>query len=59
MNDFPEGTYFIELKHVYDGWSVAVLPDGTAINRWTPEQRQYQATQDFINRSEKAIGDKL
>ena len=26
--------YLIELRGVYDGWSVRVLKDGTRINRW-------------------------
>ena len=28
---------FIELRGVYDGWSVAVLKDGRKINRWRGE----------------------
>jgi hypothetical protein len=34
MNDFPEGTIYIEIQGLYDGWSIAKLPDGTLINRW-------------------------
>lgn len=26
--------HLIELRGVYDGWSVAVMKDGTRINRW-------------------------
>lgn len=26
--NFPEGTIFIELKGVYEGWAVAKLPTG-------------------------------
>ena len=26
--------YLIELRGVYDGWSVAVMTDGTRVNRW-------------------------
>lgn len=25
---------YIELRHVYDGWSIAHLKDGTWVNRW-------------------------
>lgn len=27
--------HLIELSGVYDGWSVAVMKDGTRVNRWT------------------------
>lgn len=26
--------HLIELRGVYDGWSVAVMKDGTRVNRW-------------------------
>lgn len=45
----------IEYPEVYDGWSVAVMRDGTLVNRWAdpehPErprhgyERRYEATQ--------------
>ena len=52
MNDdiYPEGTIFIELRGVYDGWSVAKLPDGELINRWIEKDRRYQRTQNYINK---------
>ncbi len=48
--------YLIELRGVYDGWSIKVLKDGTAINRWADEdgkpvegyERRWQLTQDAI-----------
>ena len=48
-NDFPEGTTLIEIREIYDGWSVAKLPDGTLINRWDKGTRRYVATQQWIN----------
>ena len=29
--------HLVELRGVYDGWSVAVMKDGTKINRWANE----------------------
>ncbi|AYG02384.1 hypothetical protein [Gryllotalpicola protaetiae] len=50
--------HLIELPGVYDGWSVAVLKDGTYVNRWAYEddparplegyERRYRATQECI-----------
>lgn len=48
MIDYPEGTIFIEIRDIYDGWSVAQLQDGTLINRWEPEDRRYLPTQKWI-----------
>lgn len=41
---------FHELRDVYDGWSVAELPDGTLLNRWTEGTRRHAITQDYIDR---------
>ena len=35
---------FIELREVYDGWSIAVLEDGTAHNRWPEGDKRHDAT---------------
>ena len=43
-------TLFIEIRGIYDGWSVKQLPDGTLANRWPVGDRRYQPTQDWINR---------
>ena len=48
-NDFPKGTTLIEIRKIYDGWSVAKLPDGTLVNRWDKGTRRYVATQQWIN----------
>lgn len=46
--DTSQLDYYIEIRGVYDGWSVAKMKDGSYINRWEPEDRRYQVTQDFI-----------
>lgn len=42
--------HYIEVREIYDGWSVAVLKDGTHINRWDPHEEPYRfaATNKFI-----------
>ena len=47
-DDFPEGTVLIELRNVYDGWSVARLPDGTLVNRWEKGTRRHSLTEEYI-----------
>ena len=47
-DDFPEGTIFRELSEIYDGWSIAQLPDGTMINRWDKGTRRYVATEQWM-----------
>ena len=42
-------TLFIEIRGIYDGWSVKQLPDGTLVNRWPVGDCRYQPTQDWIN----------
>ena len=49
-NDFPEGTILREISEIYDGWSVAQLPDGTMINRWDKGTRRYVATEQWIKK---------
>lgn len=55
--DIPSVVQLIELHGVYDGWSVKIMSDGRAINRWanadgTPAEgyeRRYKATQAWID----------
>ena len=54
-NDFPEGTNLIEISEIYDGWSVAKLPDGTLVNRWDKGTRRYVATQQWIKGEQNEI----
>ena len=42
----------IELPHIYDGWSIAVLKDGTMVNRWEGQEgyeHRARLTQDHID----------
>ena len=50
MRDYPDDAVLIEIRGVYDGWSVALLPDGRYINRWEEGDRRYTATQEWIDR---------
>lgn len=49
MNDLPEGTILIEVRGLYDGWSIAKLPDGTYRNRWDVGDRRHGPTQHVID----------
>ena len=39
---------YIEIRGIYDGWSVAVMKDGWMLNRWPPDDRRHAATQAWI-----------
>lgn len=54
MNGYPDGTIYIEIRGLYDGWSVAKLPDGTLVNRWEPGDYRHAATQEWIERARAA-----
>lgn len=50
--------HLIELPDVYDGWSIAVLKDGTRVNRWANAddtgpregyERRYTLTQQALD----------
>ena len=42
----------IEIRGIYDGWSVAKMKGGTLVNRWKPEDgRRYTETQAWIERA--------
>lgn len=56
--------YLIELRGVYDGWSIKLMKDGTTINRWAndagdgPEpgyERRYEAVEAYL-RGEESNG---
>ena len=49
-HDFPEGTTLIEIREIYDGWSVAKLPDGTLVNSLDKGNRRYVATEQWIKK---------
>lgn len=37
-----------QIQFNYDGWSVALLKDGTLFNRWEPDSPFYKKAQEFI-----------
>lgn len=41
--------YLIEIRGIYDGWSVKKMKDGSYINRWHENDRRHKPTQDFID----------
>ena len=44
---------FIELRGVYDGWSIAKMKDGSYTNRWPESDHRFKRTQDFIEMLEE------
>ena len=42
--------HYIEIRGIYDGWSVAKMKDGRLLNRWPPDDRRHKPTQDWIAR---------
>lgn len=48
--------HLIELRGVYDGWSIAVMKDGRALNRWDKKEypKRWAATQEFLERDKDA-----
>ncbi len=44
-----EFVLYIEIRGLYDGWSVGVKEDGTMYNRWPEGDERHAATQRFIN----------
>lgn len=57
MSQLPNDiAYFIELRGVYDGWSIAAHKDGSLQNRWADEdgqpipgyERRWLATENAI-----------
>jgi len=39
---------FIEIRGIYDGWSVAKMKDGKLVNRWPEDDRRHKPTQEWI-----------
>ena len=64
--DSAQIDHLIELRGVYDGWSIARLKDGSLVNRWADNdgvvhegyERRWRATEDTIAlmREEQADG---
>lgn len=55
--DREQIAYVIELQGVYDGWSIAVMKDGSRVNRWDKKDypKRWAATQAVLD----ADGDDL
>ena len=51
--NFPKGTTFIEIREIYDGWSIAQLPSGELVNRWPENTRRHAETQECIEKLQK------
>lgn len=47
--------HLIELRGVYDGWSVAVMKDGTLVNRWGDGDGPYAGYERRFNATAEAI----
>lgn len=39
---------YIEIRGIYDGWSVAKMKDGRMLNRWPLYDRRHKPTQAWI-----------
>lgn len=54
--DTGQIAHLIELRNVYDGWSIAFMKDGTLVNRWADDdgnalagyERRFNATAEAI-----------
>lgn len=46
--DMEQVAHVIEVRGVHDGWSVAVMRDGSMRNRWTPGDRRWAPTQQWM-----------
>lgn len=51
MIDRENVAYLVELRGVYDGWSIAVMKDGSRVNRWDKKDypKRWAATQAVLD----------
>ena len=49
----------IEVRGIFDGWSVAQMKDGRLLNRWPPDDRRHKPTQDWIATPADELADRL
>lgn len=47
--NMDEVAMLIEIRGVYDGWSIAEMKDGSLINRWDEDDPRFLPTEDFID----------
>ena len=52
--DETELDHYIEIRGIYDGWSVAKMKDGRLINRWPESDGRFKPTQQWIEGSKAA-----
>jgi|TARA_R100000482_G_scaffold124710_2_gene78572 hypothetical protein len=46
--------YLIEIREIYDGWSILVRQsDGARLNRWEPGTKRFILTQEYIKETTK------
>lgn len=53
--NWEDAAILIEIRGIYDGWSVKQMPDGTLVNRWPPDDRRHAPAQQWIEK-QKAEG---
>lgn len=46
--DHSEVEYLVEIRGLYDGWTFAVMKDGTAVNRWPADDRRHAVTEESM-----------
>lgn len=46
--DTAEAETLVEVWGIYDGWSIALMKDGRALNRWEPGTRRHLAAEAWI-----------
>lgn len=54
-DELPDDAMLINCRDIYDGWSIALMPDGRYINRWSPLEHpaRYAKTEEAIKKFEQ------
>jgi hypothetical protein len=48
--DMNKVQMLVEIRGLYDGWSYAIMKDGTAVNRWPVGDRRWKTAQEQVER---------
>ena len=48
MSNLNDYKYVIEVRGIYDGWSIGVTRDNEYVNRWDKDDYRYLATEEVI-----------
>ena len=48
MSNLDDYKYIIEIRSIYDGWSIGVTYDNEYVNRWDKDDYRYLATEEVI-----------